>query len=75
MKYGKTEQEVEVEKTVQCRQIVEEILNFGVDELQKKKIIYLLSLELEDRETMVQISKIINNDRQNKPDSELIKID
>jgi len=75
MKYGKTEQEVEVEKTVQCRQIVEEILNFGVNELQKRKIIYLLSLELEDRETMVQISKIINNDRQNKPDSELIKID
>ena len=75
MKYGKTEQEVEVEKTVQCRQIVKEILNFGVDELQKRKIIYLLSLELEDRETMVQISKIINNDHQNKPDSELIKID
>ena len=75
MKYGKTEQEVKVEKTVQCRQIVEEILNFGVNELQKRKIIYLLSLELEDRETMVQISKIINNDRQNKPDSELIKID
>ena len=59
MKYGKTEQEVEVEKTVQCRQIVREILSFGVDELQKRKIIYLLSLELEDRETMVQISKII----------------
>lgn len=75
MKYGKTEQEVEVEKTVQCRQIVKEILNFGVDELQKRKIIYLLSLELEDRDIMVQISKIINNDRQNKPDSELIKID
>jgi len=75
MKYGKTEQEVEVEKTVQCRQIVKEILNFGVDELQKRKIIYLLSLELEDRDIMVQISKIINNDHQNKPDSELIKID
>ena len=75
MKYGKTEQEVEVEKTVQCRQIVKEILSFGVDELQKRKIIYLLSLELEDRDVMVQISKIINNDRQNKPDSELIKID
>jgi len=75
MKYGKTEQEVEVEKTVQCRQIVKEILSFGVDELQKRKIIYLLSLELEDRDIMVQISKIINNDRQNKPDSELIKID
>ena len=75
MKYGKTEQEVEAEKAIQCRKIVEEILNFGVDELQKRKIIYLLSLELEDRETMVQISKIINNDHQNKPDSELIKID
>ena len=54
---------------------MKEILNFGVDELQKRKIIYLLSLELEDRDIMVQISKIINNDRQNKPDSELIKID
>ena len=42
-RYGRTDEEKRVEKTIQCRQIVSEILNFGVDEFQKAKIIQLLS--------------------------------
>lgn len=56
-KIGKTKEEVQIEKNVQCRNIVQEILNFGVDESQKIKIIQLLSLELEDRDFM---KKVIN---------------
>ena len=56
-RYGRTEEEKRVEKTIQCRQIVSEILNFGVDEFQKAKIIQLLSMEMEDRDFMLMISE------------------
>ena len=49
-KYGKTEKDLLVEKSIECRNIVKEIIRYGVSESQKKKIIYLLSLELEDTE-------------------------
>ncbi len=56
-RYGRTDEEKRVEKTIQCRQIVSEILNFGVDEFQKAKIIQLLSMEMEDRDFMLMISE------------------
>ena len=56
-KYGRTALEKQLEKSHQCRQIISEILNFGVDEFQKLKVIYLLSLELEDRDALLKISK------------------
>ena len=43
--YGKTEDDVALEKKIQCRNIVKEIVDFGVDEDQKILIIKLLSLE------------------------------
>jgi hypothetical protein len=44
-----------------CRDILKEILNFGVSEHQKKFLIYLLSLELEDVDMMKKIDAVINN--------------
>jgi hypothetical protein len=41
-----------------CRQIVSEIVKFGVNEEQKLKIIELLALELENRETSVAIVNV-----------------
>ena len=38
-KYGKTEEDVRVEKKVLSREIVKEILDFGVSEEQKIQII------------------------------------
>lgn len=48
-----------IEKT---RSIVNEILRFGVRELEIKKIISLLSLELEDTNCMRQIQSILKNE-------------
>jgi hypothetical protein len=56
-KYGRTLEEKRIEKTIQCRQIVSEILNFGVDEFQKVKIIQLLSMEMENRDFMLKITE------------------
>ena len=61
MKYGKTALEAHMEKMQQCRDIVQEILNFGINEEQKLKIIYLLSLELENRENMINVSSQIQS--------------
>lgn len=47
------------EQTV-CRDILKEILNFGVSEYQKKFLIRLLALELEDVNLMKKIDNIIN---------------
>ena len=46
------------------RNIVVEILRFGVSELELKKIIGLLSLELEDINCMREIQAALKNDNQ-----------
>ena len=53
--YGKTELEEDTEKSIQCREIVKKIIEFGVNESQKIKIIKLLAMEIENRETMLSI--------------------
>ena len=45
-----------------CRNIVNEILRYGVRELEIKKIINLLSLELEDTECMRSIQLILKKE-------------
>jgi len=43
MDYGNTKVHKTAEKINQCREIVKEIERFGIDEMQRKQIIYLLS--------------------------------
>ena len=78
-KFGKTKEEVTAEKTLQCRQIVQEILNFGVTESQKVKIIQLLALELENRDFMnetVNLTKdYLNDTYTSKVAKKLITVD
>ena len=51
-RYGKTKTEQLAEETLQCRQIVTEIINFGIDQHQILKIIELLALNLEDHDKL-----------------------
>jgi len=75
-KYGKTEKDLLVEQSITCREIVKEIMRYGVNEFQKKKVIYLLSLELEDREIMNKIARLVHTSIEDKNEtSGLIKID
>jgi hypothetical protein len=50
--------ENDVENTLICRQIVQEILKFGVSDYQKIKIIELIGLELESREQLKMIVEV-----------------
>ena len=77
MEYGKTNFENEVEQTIKCREIVKEILDFGVSDFQKVKIIELLALELESRDHMLKIiefSKNLNSP-QKEEEQKLITLD
>tara|TARA_Y100000034_G_scaffold74443_1_gene89552 strand:- start:588 stop:833 length:246 start_codon:yes stop_codon:yes gene_type:complete len=75
-KYGKTEEEKGVEDSIQCREIVVEILNFGINEFQKMKLIYLISLELEDRDHMLEVSDLIKKLlNEEKPQEKLLTLE
>jgi methionine synthase II (cobalamin-independent) len=58
-KYGKFDKEILVDDRAKARDIVQEILNFGVSQQQILYIAYLLALELEDRDAMIKISNSI----------------
>ena len=73
-KYGKTEIELQTEKMHYCREIVREIIRFGVNESQKKQIIKLLALELEDVDLMKAVTEIIQLEKE-KPSKKLTYTD
>ena len=70
--YGKTQNDVDVEKMLQCRNIVKEILNFGVDENQKIQIVKLMAMELENVNLMKDIVNIIKSVGENADGQKLI---
>jgi hypothetical protein len=45
----------------QCRQIVQEILKFGVNQKQLLRIIKLLSLELDDRKALEAVTNAVKS--------------
>ena len=47
------------EKRLECRSIVKTINQYGVSQRQKLYLIYLLALELENRELMLEISRAV----------------
>ena len=53
--YGRTEEEERLESAVEAREISQKIIKYGVTQFQIAKIIYLLSLELEDRNVLSDI--------------------
>ena len=66
MDIGKTEIELETDKLIECRNIVKNLVKFGVCDKQKVQIMYLLSLEMESRDAIdiiiAAVEKIKNLD-------------
>lgn len=57
--YGELSSEKRAQENLVCRQIVSEINNFGINQRQLIMLIYLLSLEIENAETMQVIASVI----------------
>lgn len=53
------ETQLSKDKRLECRGIVKTINEFGVSQRQKLYLIYLLALELENREAMVGVTKAV----------------
>ena len=68
-RYGATAEEQEVLESAKCREIVHEILNFGVNQNQQLTLIKLLSLELECRETMLKVIEVVEGVDDNSDES------
>jgi len=58
MDIGKTKTDIVAEQLLTCRKIVKEIDDFGINEVQRIKILYLLSLGLENIDALTEISNI-----------------
>lgn len=59
-------------KRNECREIVREVKDFGVNQRQMLYLIYLLSLELENREVMLALTKAIGDNREKIKVSNLV---
>ena len=59
-KIGQTETDTWAREILLSRQIVGEVIKFGVSQKQILSIIKLLAMELEDREALVAISAVVN---------------
>jgi hypothetical protein len=59
-------------KRMECREIVKKIKDYGINQRQLVYLVYLLALELENREMMLTITKTVGEQRNNVPISELI---
>jgi hypothetical protein len=57
-----------------CRQINSEIINFGVNDKEIKKIIELLSYELEDTNLMKEINIVLKNKKVSEENLEKPKL-
>lgn len=57
-RYGSTNEETGATDSIRCRQIIKSIIEFGVNEQQKLKLIYLLALELENRDHLQEITAL-----------------
>jgi len=55
------ERRKELTNRAMARQIVQEIMNFGVSDSVIREVIRQLSLELEDRDTMLKIFEFLGN--------------
>lgn len=56
-----SEKRKELTNRAKARQIVQEILNFGVNDAVVREIISQLALELEDREVMLKIFEFLGS--------------
>ena len=51
-KIGESNYEIDAGEMLECRKIVKNLNEFGINEKQKIQLIYLLSLELESKDAM-----------------------
>ena len=70
--YGTTDVENKSADSIVCRQIVKEIMSFGVSQQQLLFVIELLAFELENRDHLQRITSLMKNIRDDAPKTTLV---
>jgi hypothetical protein len=60
------------EKRMECRGIVKTINEYGISQRMKLYLIYLLALELENRDSMLKITKVVGECKDTIEDSKIV---
>lgn len=71
MKLGETEYEKNTKSIQESREIVKEIIKFGITEEQKIDVMFFLAIELEDRSILEEVVSVLKKYRSKiKPSTE-----
>lgn len=62
--FGTSEEETLVKDKAKAREIVQTVLDYGVNQTQITQMIFLLSMELENTDLMKQITNLITQSRE-----------
>lgn len=62
--FGTSTEEQEIKDKAKAREIVQTVLDYGVNQTQVTQMIYLLSMELENLDLMKQITNLITQSRE-----------
>ena len=62
--FGTSEEEKLIKDKAKAREIVQTVLDYGVNQTQIAQMIYLLSMELENNDLMKQITNLITQSRE-----------
>ena len=62
--FGTSEEEIDLQDKIKAREIVQSVLEYGVNQNQILQIINLFSMELENVQLMKQLTQIITQSRE-----------
>ena len=62
--FGTSREEQDIKDKSKAREIVQTVLDYGVNQTQVTQMIYLLSMELENLDLMKQITNLITQSRE-----------
>lgn len=70
--FGENEEENKIKDNIKAREIVQTVIEYGVNEAQVKQMIYLLALNLEDNDLMREITSLIKQSSEQKTTKSII---
>tara|TARA_R110001592_G_scaffold63265_1_gene193644 strand:- start:1000 stop:1233 length:234 start_codon:yes stop_codon:yes gene_type:complete len=62
--FGTSEEEETIEDKIKSREIVQSVLQYGVNQKQIEQLIYLFAMELENVNLMKELTQTINQSRE-----------
>ena len=62
--FGTSNEETEIEDKIKAREIVQTVIQYGVNQTQIEQMIYLLAMELENVSLMKDLTKTITQSRE-----------